>query len=190
MNCLLTSSMGRDSSVGIATRYGLDGPEIESRWGARLSGTVQTGSGTHPASYTTVSGSLLGVKRPGRDADHPHPSSAEVKERVEPYLYSLCAPSWPVLRWPLPLLSWPLVVLYSVMTSLGLQQIISHCPVMPYIRMEEIFPVAMRIGKLRIPKFRNSTQHVSTGKRRHNLIPKSTLPQHQYNCKCKNSILW
>ena len=23
---------GRDSSVGIATRYGLDGPEIESRW--------------------------------------------------------------------------------------------------------------------------------------------------------------
>ena len=25
--------MGRDSSVGIATRYGLDGPRIESRWG-------------------------------------------------------------------------------------------------------------------------------------------------------------
>ena len=24
--------VGRDSSVGIATRYGLDGPEIESRW--------------------------------------------------------------------------------------------------------------------------------------------------------------
>ena len=23
----------RDSSVGIATRYGLEGPEIESRWG-------------------------------------------------------------------------------------------------------------------------------------------------------------
>jgi hypothetical protein len=26
-------AMGRDSSVGIATRYGLDGPGIESRWG-------------------------------------------------------------------------------------------------------------------------------------------------------------
>ena len=26
-------SLGRDSSVGIATRYGLDGPRIESRWG-------------------------------------------------------------------------------------------------------------------------------------------------------------
>ena len=24
--------VGRDSSVGIATRYGLDGPGIESRW--------------------------------------------------------------------------------------------------------------------------------------------------------------
>ena len=26
-------SVGRDDSVGIATRYGLDGPGIESRWG-------------------------------------------------------------------------------------------------------------------------------------------------------------
>ena len=26
---------GRDSSVGIATRYGLDGPGIESRWGGK-----------------------------------------------------------------------------------------------------------------------------------------------------------
>ena len=26
-------SSGRDSSVGIASRYGLDGPGIESRWG-------------------------------------------------------------------------------------------------------------------------------------------------------------
>ena len=25
--------VGRDSSVGIATRYGLDGPRIECRWG-------------------------------------------------------------------------------------------------------------------------------------------------------------
>ena len=27
------STVDRDSSVGIATRYGLDGPGIESRWG-------------------------------------------------------------------------------------------------------------------------------------------------------------
>jgi hypothetical protein len=28
--------MGRDSSVGIITRYGLDGPGIESRWGDEI----------------------------------------------------------------------------------------------------------------------------------------------------------
>ena len=33
---------------------------------------------------------------------HP-PSSAEVKERVELYLYSTSGPSWPVLGWTLPL---------------------------------------------------------------------------------------
>jgi hypothetical protein len=42
-----------DSSVGIATGYGLDGPGIESRWGARFSAPVKTGPGAHPASYTT-----------------------------------------------------------------------------------------------------------------------------------------
>jgi hypothetical protein len=32
--------------------------------------------------------SFLGVKRPGHGVDHPPPSSAKVKERVELYLYS------------------------------------------------------------------------------------------------------
>jgi hypothetical protein len=42
--------VGRDSSVGIATRYGLDGPGIESRWEARFCAPVQTGPGaTQPA---------------------------------------------------------------------------------------------------------------------------------------------
>ena len=78
--------MGRDSSVGIATRYGLDGPGIESRWGgARFSVPVETGPGAHPASYTMGTGSLPGVKRPWRGVDHPPPSSAKVKERVELY---------------------------------------------------------------------------------------------------------
>ena len=80
--------MGRDSSVGIANRYGLDGPRIE---------LVQTGPGARPASYTMRTGLFPGVKRPGRDVDHPSPSSVEVEERVELYLYSPSAPSWPVL---------------------------------------------------------------------------------------------
>jgi hypothetical protein len=42
-------------------------------------------------------------KRLGRGVDHPPPYSAEVKERVELYLYSSSGPSWPVIGWPLPL---------------------------------------------------------------------------------------
>jgi hypothetical protein len=58
-----------DSSVGIATRYGLDGPVFESRWGwgggARFSTPVQTVPGTHPASSTMATGSLPGSKALG-----------------------------------------------------------------------------------------------------------------------------
>ena len=43
---------GQGRSVGIATRYWLDCPGIESRWGARFSAPVQTGPGAHLASYT------------------------------------------------------------------------------------------------------------------------------------------
>ena len=55
---LLLLAVGRDSSVGTATRYGLDGPGIECRWGAGFSAPVQTGPGAHPAPYTTGTGSL------------------------------------------------------------------------------------------------------------------------------------
>ena len=43
--------VNRDSSVGIATRYGLDGPGIESQGGggAKFSAPVQNGPGVHPA---------------------------------------------------------------------------------------------------------------------------------------------
>jgi len=53
---------GPGSSVGIATGYRLDGPGIESRWGARFSAPVQTGPGAHPASCTMGTGSLPRVK--------------------------------------------------------------------------------------------------------------------------------
>ena len=80
---------GPGSSVSIVTGYGLDGPVIESRWGARLSAPVQTGSGAHPASCTMGTGSFRGGKeQPGRDADPSPPSSAVGHERVELYLYS------------------------------------------------------------------------------------------------------
>jgi len=64
--------------------------------GAGFSAPVQTGPGTHPASYTMGTGPFPGAKRPGHGVDHP-PSSAEVKEKVELSFYSPCGPSWPVL---------------------------------------------------------------------------------------------
>jgi hypothetical protein len=86
--------MGRDSSVGIAARYGLDGPGIESHWGRDFPHLYRP---AHQASYTVGTGSFPGVKRPGRGVDHPPVSSAEVKERVELYLYSSTGSTWPVL---------------------------------------------------------------------------------------------
>ena len=71
---------GRDSSVGIATRYGLAGPGIESRWGARFSTPIQTGPGVYPASCTMGTGSFPVVKRPARGGDHPPPSAEVMNE--------------------------------------------------------------------------------------------------------------
>ena len=96
-NRICSSIVGRDSSVGIATRYGLDGPEDRIPVGARFSEPVQNGPGAHSASCTMGTGSFLGVKRPGRGADHPSPSSAEVEGRVELYICSSSGPSWPVV---------------------------------------------------------------------------------------------
>jgi hypothetical protein len=81
--------VGRDSSVGIATRQGLDGLGIESRLGARYAAPAQTGPVAHPSSYTMGTGSFPGVKRPGSGVDHPLPSSTEFKERAELYLTPL-----------------------------------------------------------------------------------------------------
>jgi hypothetical protein len=91
-----------DSSVGIATCYGLDVPGIDPRWeGARFSAPVNTDPGAHPASCTMGTGSFPGVKLPWRGGDHPSRSGAEVKRRVELYHYSPSGPSWPVIGWTL-----------------------------------------------------------------------------------------
>ena len=59
--CILVTN-GPGSIAGIATGYGLDGPGIEFRWGARFSAPVQTGPGAHPDSCTMCTGSFPGVK--------------------------------------------------------------------------------------------------------------------------------
>ena len=52
--------------------------------GARFSTPIQTGPVPYPASYTMGAvASFPGVQRTGLGIDHPPPSSAEVKERLE-----------------------------------------------------------------------------------------------------------
>jgi hypothetical protein len=85
--------MGHDSSVGIATRYALDGPAIESRWEARFS---------RPAmGLTQPTIQWVPFLSRGKAAETwllpPTPPSVEVTERVELYIYSASVPSWPVL---------------------------------------------------------------------------------------------
>jgi hypothetical protein len=93
-------SKSRDSSVGIALGYGLDdrGSRVRFPEGAGnffLHYRVQNGSGAHLASYPMgTRGSFPGGKAAGVEADHSPPSSAEVKECVELYLYSPNMPSW------------------------------------------------------------------------------------------------
>ena len=70
---LLLLFRGPGSSVGIATSHGLDGPGIESRWGARFSAPVQTGPWAHPPSCTMGTGSFPGVKSGRGVALTPHP---------------------------------------------------------------------------------------------------------------------
>jgi hypothetical protein len=94
INFYSDSSVGRDSSVGIATRYGMDGPGIESPWRARYSAPVQTGPGFHPASYTMGTGSLTGLKRLERGVEYPNHPAPKLKKEL--YI-STSGPSWPVL---------------------------------------------------------------------------------------------
>jgi len=65
----------------------------------RFSAPVQNGSGA----YTMGTGSFPGVKPLGHGVYHAPPSTAEVKERVELYLYFTSRPSWPVITRTLPL---------------------------------------------------------------------------------------
>ena len=95
---------GKDSVVGIATRYYW--PEslwFECRWRRHTPDPIQTGPEDHPASCTMGIGSFFpGVKRPGRDVDHPPPSRVEVKERVKLYLHLVPVPTWHVTGQLLP----------------------------------------------------------------------------------------
>ena len=70
---------------------------------AKFSAPVQTGPGAHHDTYTVDTGSLFREQSGRGVALTTHtPSRAEVKERVELYLCSPSALSWPVLGQALP----------------------------------------------------------------------------------------
>ena len=99
----------KKSGPGLLSRYsdtlraGGSGDRIPVE--VRLTAPVQAGPWTHPALYTMGTGSFPGVKRPVRGVDHPAPSSAEAKERIELYINSPLGPSWPVREWNLTLMN-------------------------------------------------------------------------------------
>jgi len=83
--CLLglTSHLSVNVNLaGITTRYGLDGPEIESRWG-EIFLTRPERPGNHPGSCTKGTVPFPAVKRSGRDVNYTLPSTTRVKGKVD-----------------------------------------------------------------------------------------------------------
>jgi hypothetical protein len=84
-----------DSAVGIATNYGLDdrGVGIRVPVGSRIFSTSSRPALGSAQPIQWVPGALsLGVKRPGREADHSSPASEEVKKMwiytsIPPYVF-------------------------------------------------------------------------------------------------------
>ena len=95
--------MGRHSSVGTATLYGLEGPGIECRWGRDFPHPSRLVLGPTQPPIQWVPRLVPGVKAAGAWRWPSTTSSAEIKERVEINLYYPSGPSWPVQGWTLPL---------------------------------------------------------------------------------------
>ena len=95
--------VGRDSSIDMATRYGLDGQGSNSGAGEVFCTRPDQPWGPLSILYNGYRVPFPGVKRPGGGANHPPPSRTEVKERVKLYLNCPSGYSWPVLGWTLPL---------------------------------------------------------------------------------------
>jgi hypothetical protein len=112
--------VGRDSSVDVVYRYGLDRPGIESRRGRDFLHSSIPAQGPPSLLYNGQGVFFPGVKRPERGFEHPPLSSAEVKERVELYLYSPSGSSWPLLGRTVTVVLYFVVLIQSAFTGLNL----------------------------------------------------------------------
>jgi hypothetical protein len=96
---LRTSVVGRDSSVGIATRYGLDGPEIDFQWGRDFRTRPCRPWGPPSLLYKGYQVSLPGVKRTWGGVDHLHSPSGTSRH---------------VLQWTLPVIFQSIQSIYTI----------------------------------------------------------------------------
>ena len=125
------NSVGRNSSVGVATRYGLGGPGIESRWGRVFPHLSRLALGPTQAPVQWVPG-FPGVKEwPGRNADPSPASSAVGHERVELYLYCPYGP-YSLYRASVPvqgcILHLPYVYIHTYNSKISTQNGEHCCP--------------------------------------------------------------
>ena len=94
--------MCRDSSVDTATRYEVECPGIEFRWGRNFSQPSRPALGPTQPPTKLVPGFFPVAKRPGCGVDYPPPLAPRLKTE---YSYtSTSGTSWPVLGWTEPLL--------------------------------------------------------------------------------------
>ena len=167
--------MGRDSSVGIATRYRLDGPGITIPvGGARFSAPFQTVPGAHPTSYTMGTGSFAVGRAAGAWCWPPiHHLRTEVEQRVELYLYSPCGTFRHVIGWPLPL-PWVKNNISQLLLSFNKLKyhLSSHCGRDPVPRWykaiwnrnkldRKILPKIQKFGRITWKKIRGEKPHLS-----------------------------
>ena len=99
-------TVGRVSSVGVAAPFQLDGPGIEFRWGEIFRTRPDLPWGPPSLLYNGYRVFPWG-KAAGAWRWPPTPSSAEVKERVDLYLYSPSGSSWSLIGWTLPFCPYP-----------------------------------------------------------------------------------
>jgi hypothetical protein len=88
LKCVL-QKQGQGNTVGVATRYGLDGPGIEFWWGARFVYLSRPAIGPTQLPVQWVSGLFSGGQVAGGGVDHPPSLKPRLKKE---YSYALAPP--------------------------------------------------------------------------------------------------